>query len=81
MSDTYKTQAEVDEAIRTAIPCYMNRCSGFHVERKGPYGSFFGCTKYPQCKAKTEYRLAQDLITSRVFGENPNEDDPIRWDE
>jgi len=26
------------------------KCSGYLIERKGPFGRFFGCSKYPKCR-------------------------------
>lgn len=38
-----KTQEEIKEGI-------FPRCGGKLVERKGPYGIFYGCSNYPKCK-------------------------------
>lgn len=41
------TAREVNATIKSGI---CPKCGGHLVERRGKYGSFYGCSNYPQCK-------------------------------
>lgn len=43
-----KNKAEVSDNEVKSGKC--PRCDGILVERKGKYGSFYGCSNYPKCK-------------------------------
>ena len=47
-------------ALRTKWHC-PNCMSGRLIERKGPYGKFYGCSRYPNCdfKRKKETKTVQ----------------------
>lgn len=40
--------------------------TGHLMVRKGPYGTFFGCTNYPTCKKKMTTKLAREEIKSQT---------------
>ena len=41
------------ELMRNIYKC--PKCGGRLIPRKGPYGSFFGCSNYPECKFIKKY--------------------------
>lgn len=43
IDNIYKTLEETEQGI-------CPRCSGKLVERKGKYGTFYGCSNYPKCR-------------------------------
>jgi ssDNA-binding Zn-finger/Zn-ribbon topoisomerase 1 len=68
-----------EEEIAKALPCYVNRCGGYLVERHGKHGTFFGCTNYPTCTATMKSSTAHEAIAANVFGEHGDQDEP-RYD-
>ena len=47
VANIYKKKREKEKQISTGI---CPQCGGQLVERKGKYGSFYGCSNYPKCK-------------------------------
>jgi hypothetical protein len=41
------TAREVNETIKQGV---CPRCGGHLIERRGKYGTFYGCSNYPQCR-------------------------------
>ena len=33
-----------------AVRCRMDGCVGVLVQRTGPYGNFYGCSRFPKCR-------------------------------
>lgn len=42
------------EPKSTGVPCPEPGCDGELVERRGPRGKFFGCSRYPDCRYTTD---------------------------
>ena len=38
------------QAGNEAVSCRMDGCVGVLVQRTGPYGNFYGCSRYPECR-------------------------------
>ena len=53
-------------------PC--PRCGSALVLRKGPHGSFWGCSTFPQCKGTAQYTRTQ---TPRLFPDGPTEQERL----
>lgn len=54
VEDDYKNLVKNDkELMRNIYKC--PKCGGRLIPRKGPYGSFFGCSNYPNCKYYKKY--------------------------
>ncbi|NLH48219.1 MAG: type I DNA topoisomerase [Myxococcales bacterium] len=52
----------------TGVPCPREGCGGSLVERSGPRGVFWGCSKYPECRVT--YR-AEPVLTPCPKCSNP----------
>ena len=37
------------------IGCYKSNCGGILFLKNGKYGKFYGCSKFPKCKATTDH--------------------------
>ena len=44
-----------DKCGFASVLCSRRKCDGYMVERKGRYGKFYGCSKYPNCKQKAKH--------------------------
>lgn len=54
LEEDYKNLIKTDkELMKNIYKC--PKCNGRLVPRKGPYGSFFGCSNYPECKYNKKY--------------------------
>ena len=47
------TAREVNETIKQGV---CPRCGGHLIERRGKYGTFYGCSNYPQCRFTVRQR-------------------------
>ncbi len=47
------------------FPACPECCDGWLVERKGPYGRFLGCVKYPECKGTRQIAKPKDAKSHR----------------
>lgn len=54
LENDYKTLMNNDKELKRNI-YKCPECGGRLVSRKGPYGSFMGCSNYPKCKYKKKY--------------------------
>ena len=68
------------EGVATAIPCYVNRCGGFLVKRRGRCGRFYGCTNFPLCTATMNECDGDKRVGEAVYGVTDDCPD-VRWDQ
>src|SRR3546814_4505657 len=41
-------------------PCQADGCVGYMVERRGKFGSFFGCSEFPKCRYSRSIRRSEE---------------------
>ncbi len=60
------------------INCQRPDCTGSMIVKKGPFGEFMGCSKFPVCRSKQKVPRNQDEINKSVmaFANDGNELDP-----
>lgn len=50
-----------------------DKCGSIMVDRKGKFGNFWGCSKYPQCKnTKRKEFVRQEIVKPETFSSNIN---------
>jgi ssDNA-binding Zn-finger/Zn-ribbon topoisomerase 1 len=73
----------VSEAeLNKALPCYMNQCTGHFVMRlnRKNLSRFFGCSRYPKCKATRSYESVEQQLMMDFLGELPDISYMEPWD-